>query len=87
VVVNIVLRQDQQDFIQACLVSGRYTSVDDVLHEAIELLMQQDEQFEKLRTAIDLGTQDIRAGRVVDGEAVFEEIQARIEQIRLEQHG
>jgi predicted transcriptional regulator len=61
--------------------------VDDVLHEAIELLMQQNEQFEKLRTAIDLGTQDIRAGRVVDGEAVFEEMQARIEQIRLEQHG
>jgi predicted transcriptional regulator len=53
--------------------------VDDVLHEAIELLMQQNEQFEKLRTAIDLGTQDIRAGRVVDGEAVFEEMQARIE--------
>jgi antitoxin ParD1/3/4 len=81
--MTITIRQDQQAFIQACLVSGRYTSVDDLLHEAIELLMQQAEGFDKLRQAIDLGTQDIRAGRVVDGEAVFEEIQARIEQIRL----
>jgi antitoxin ParD1/3/4 len=85
--MTITIRQDQQAFIQACLVSGRYTSVDDLLHEAIELLMQQAEGFDKLRQAIDLGTQDIRAGRVVDGEAAFEEIQARIEQIRLEKHG
>jgi hypothetical protein len=39
VVVNLALRQDQQDFIQACLVSGRYTPV--VIHQWMMYCMKR----------------------------------------------
>jgi antitoxin ParD1/3/4 len=62
--------------------SGRYNSPDEVIREALRLLEQRDEVFAlrngDMRDQIEEGWQSARRGDVVDGDAVFDRIQAEL---------
>jgi antitoxin ParD1/3/4 len=79
--MQIDLRPEHEAFIQNQLAIGRYNTVDELLGAALTLLSQQDAQINALRQQIAIGTEQIRQGRVVDGETVFHNLQAKISQI------
>ncbi|MBE9144010.1 ribbon-helix-helix domain-containing protein [Planktothrix mougeotii] len=73
--MQIAIKPDQEKFILEKLQQGKYKSVDDLLTVAFQLLDQHDErekQLIELRQKIAEGTQQIREGKVVDGELVFQ---------------
>ncbi|MBX3069352.1 MAG: type II toxin-antitoxin system ParD family antitoxin [Thermomicrobiales bacterium] len=43
--------------------SGQYIDIDDVVREALDLLQERD-RYEQLRAAVQLGLDDVAAGRV-----------------------
>ncbi len=79
--MHIVIKPEQEKFILEKLQQGKYKSVDDLLTVAFQLLDQHEErekQLIELRQKIAEGTQQIREGKVVDGELVFQQLQEKL---------
>ncbi|QUY43769.1 type II toxin-antitoxin system ParD family antitoxin [Acaryochloris marina] len=73
----IELKPAQKQFVQKQLEKGRFNTVDELFDMAL-MLLEQDQRLEELRHQIDVGTEQIQQGKVVDGEAVFDHLQAKI---------
>jgi len=54
--------------------SGRFASVDAVIANALERQCERERAVDRLRSEIDLGLQDLKAGRFIDGEQGFRQI-------------
>jgi antitoxin ParD1/3/4 len=84
----ITLTPEQEKFVLERVQSGQYKSVDEVIDftfqllEKYELKKREDElkqkEIEVVRQKVLAGMEDIRQGRVVDGEIVFEQLQERL---------
>lgn len=81
--MNITLKAEQEEFIQAEIKKGRYQTVEQVISEALKLLeevnQQRDEiRLEELRQKIAVGTEQIKKGQTTDGEEVFARLQEKL---------
>ncbi|MEG4318791.1 MULTISPECIES: type II toxin-antitoxin system ParD family antitoxin [unclassified Microcoleus] len=83
--MNIVLKPEYEEFIQAQMQSGKYGSVEEIIGEAIALLRERKRHIEELRDQIAVGSAQIAKGQVTDGELVFARLQEKID--RIEQSG
>jgi antitoxin ParD1/3/4 len=79
--MNIDLKPEHEQFIQKQLAKGRYVTVDELISAAFSLLSEQEQRLEELHQQIAVGTEQIQQGRVVDGETVFDRLQAKISQM------
>lgn len=79
--MQIAIKPEQEKFILEKLQQGKYKSVDDLLTVAFQLLDQHDQrekQLIELRQKIAEGKQQIREGKVVNGELVFQQLQEKL---------
>jgi antitoxin ParD1/3/4 len=73
--MNTNLSKDLERFVQAKVRSGRFTSSDEAITEAVRLLRQREEAEEtRVLEGIRQGLEDLRAGRGRPAEEVFEDI-------------
>ena len=76
--MNVSLTPELENFVQAKVISGRYTSASEVVREALRLLEDQDQsraaQLEVFRSGVDLRLASLDRGEGVDGESVFAQI-------------
>jgi len=76
--MNISLTPALEKMVQEKVDSGLYNSASEVMREALRLLNEQDEirkmRVEELRKDIQLGLDDIRNDRVVDGEEAMKRL-------------
>lgn len=79
--MNITLKPEFEQFIQTQLAAGRYTTLDDLVGEALALLVQREQRLDELRHKIAVGTEQIRNGQVTDGEAVFLQLQDKLDRM------
>lgn len=68
--MNITLKSEQEEFIQAEIKKGRYQTAEQVISEALKLLeevnQQRDElRLEELRQKIAVGTEQIQKDRLL----------------------
>jgi antitoxin ParD1/3/4 len=70
-----VLEQVTNDLVR----TGRYGSKSEVLREGVRLVQEREAQLEKLKTELEKGLEDIRAGRVRPADDVFDDLEARLE--------
>lgn len=88
-VMNVSLTPELEQFVQEKVKSGRYLSASEVVREALRLLEDRDHiqqiKLETLRKEIRVGVEQIERGDVVDGDAVFAELEEDI--CRIEQTG
>jgi antitoxin ParD1/3/4 len=71
-------------FVQAQLASGRYNNASEVLRDALRLMEERERRLAALDTAISRGITDIEAGRLHDADSVFDELEAKYEQMATE---
>jgi antitoxin ParD1/3/4 len=76
--MNVNLKPEYEQFVKLQIASGQFTSVDEVMNEAVKLLEIRVHQLEALKRKIALGTEQIKEGRVTDGEIVFARLQEKI---------
>ena len=80
--MNVHLTAELEQLIQSRVQSGRYGSASDVVREALRLLEQRDEELalrkEEIRKKIDEGWDAARRGEVVDGDEVFDRVDAQL---------
>jgi antitoxin ParD1/3/4 len=77
--MNITLKPEIEQFIQAQLATGRFASAEDVINEAFKLLQERERRIEELRQKIAVGNEQIAKGQVTDGEVVFARLQEKIQ--------
>jgi antitoxin ParD1/3/4 len=80
--MNVHLTPELEQLVQNRVKSGRYNSASEVVREALRLLEQRDEVFtlrkDEIRSQIEEGWQSARRGEFVDGDEVFDRIDAEL---------
>ena len=75
--------QDPQKFVARQIESGAYPTPSDVVREALHLLAQHDPVLarhkDEIRTGIDEGWEAAQRHELVDGDGVFDRIDAELE--------
>jgi putative addiction module CopG family antidote len=61
--MTVSLSREQEQLIKEHLATGRYSSEDAVLNEALALLQRHEKAVEKLRAEIQEGLDDLATGR------------------------
>ncbi len=79
--MNISLKPEYEQFIQSQIDAGNYTSANEVVNEAFQLLLERERRLAELRQKVAVATEQIANGQVTDGEVVFAKLQAKINQI------
>lgn len=83
--MNVHLTDELERLVQSKVQSGRYNSASEVVREALRLLEERDElraiRKDELRKRIAEGVEAVKAGRVHDGEAVFDRIDSELDQL------
>lgn len=84
--MNIVLKPEQKQFIEAQIASGKYSSVEDVLAEAFRLLEAQEKRYqnwiEETRPQIAVGLEQADRGQLIEGKLAMERLRSNARQIR-----
>lgn len=83
--LNVSLTPELEEFVATRVSSGRYQSASEVVRQGLRLLQEQETtrqaQLDRLRSQINLGLDQARRGELLDGEAVFEELERRASEL------
>jgi len=77
--MNIHLTKELEQLVQNKVRSGRYNSASEVVREALRLMEERDLRKEEIRKRIDKALESQRLGKLVDGEAVFDRLEAELD--------
>jgi antitoxin ParD1/3/4 len=81
--MNVHLTPELEQLVHNKVGTGRYSSASEVVREALRLMDERDQfkafQKEDYRKKIADGLASARAGRLEDGEAVFDALEAQLE--------
>jgi antitoxin ParD1/3/4 len=85
VAMTIVLKPEQEAFIQTQFSTGRYTDATAVIAEALRLLEKRnhyDEWVEDVRAKIDLAAAQLDQGEGIDGETAIAQLRTKLQEAR-----
>ncbi|MBE9211090.1 type II toxin-antitoxin system ParD family antitoxin [Nostoc sp. LEGE 06077] len=84
--MNIQLKPEHEQFIQAQIASSRFTNADEVIDIAFQLLEKLNSDYvswiEETRQKVDIAISEIERGEGLDGETVVMEILERFQKAR-----
>ena len=84
--MNVSLTPELEAMINSKVQSGMYNTASEVVREGLRLIQERDEIREKklaaLRADIQLGIDDIEAGRIVDGPKTMAAFRKRLERMK-----
>lgn len=84
--MNIELKPEHEQFIQAQIASGKFTNADEVIDVAFHLLEKLNSEYvqwvEETRQKIDVAIAEIERGEVLDGETVVMQILEKFQKTR-----
>jgi antitoxin ParD1/3/4 len=79
--MNISLKLEEEELIQAKLKSGKYETAYDVIVDALRLLEERDKQYEKwleeTREKVTVGVKQLDQGEGIDGEVVIAKLREK----------
>jgi antitoxin ParD1/3/4 len=76
--MNVRLTPEQEELVERLVLEGRYPTVSEAIHAGLQLLERELAWKADARMKIQEGLDDLKAGRVVDGEKAIEEILAKL---------
>ena len=85
--MNVSLTPELEQFVDGKVESGLYNNASEVIREGLRLLKEHDEIRLKWREQIERGWLQAQAGKVIDCDAVFRTVDARIKQRRRKRVG
>ncbi|AVH70199.1 ribbon-helix-helix domain-containing protein [Nostoc sp. 'Lobaria pulmonaria (5183) cyanobiont'] len=84
--MNIELKPEHEQFIQAQIASGKFTNADEVLDVAFQLLEKLNSEYvqwvEETRQKVDVAIAEIERREVLDGETVVMQILEKFQKAR-----
>ncbi|BAY07570.1 ribbon-helix-helix domain-containing protein [Calothrix sp. NIES-2098] len=84
--MNITLKPEIEQFIQAQIATGRYANAEDVISKALKLLAEWDKDYqeweEETSKKIAVGLAQIERGEVLDSDLVMARLEEKIRKAR-----
>lgn len=77
--MNVHLTPELERMVQGKVQSGRYNSASEVVREALRLMEERDRQKAELRKQLARALESQRQGKLVDGEAAFDRLEAELD--------
>ncbi len=88
--MNVNLTPELEQLVHAKVHTGRYNSASEVVREALRLMEERDQikaiQKDEIRRKIDEGWASAQAGRLHDGDQVFAELEAQLDEMERNGH-
>jgi antitoxin ParD1/3/4 len=75
--MNVDIPSDLNPFVQQMILSGNFQNENELVVEGLRLLKSR----EQLRTEVNAGIAQLEAGEGLDGDQVFERLEARARQL------
>jgi antitoxin ParD1/3/4 len=89
--MKVDLPPELEDLVETKVKSGNYGSAGEVIREALGLLEERDQmlvlQKEEIEGKIAAGLKSLERGEGVDGEKVFDRIDAEFDELERARHG
>lgn len=80
--MNIILKPEQEQLIQAKVNSGKYTTVDEVITEALQLLDERDRGYQKwvedTRKKVAVGLAQLDRGEGIEVQTVINNLKEKV---------
>ncbi|MDF5711525.1 MAG: type II toxin-antitoxin system ParD family antitoxin [Nostoc sp. S4] len=84
--MNIELKPEHEQFIQAQITSGKFTNANEVIDVAFKLLEKLNSEYaqwvEETQQKVDVAIAEIERGEVLDGETVVMQILEKFQKAR-----
>ncbi|MBP5976565.1 type II toxin-antitoxin system ParD family antitoxin [Brasilonema sp. CT11] len=84
--MNISLKPEHEQFIQAQIASGRFNNPDEVIDLAFKVLEKLHTEYiqwlEQTRQKVEVGLAQIERGEVIDSEVVIERLREKLRKAR-----
>ena len=82
--MNIQIKPELEQIIQAQIATGRYTNPEDVISKALKLLLEWDKGYqnwvEETREKVDVAIEQLDRGEGINGEVVISQLRERNKQ-------
>ncbi|MDP2779184.1 type II toxin-antitoxin system ParD family antitoxin [Devosia sp.] len=78
--ISAELGEALEQAVSELVATGRYNSKSEVLREGVRLVQEREARFRELAAKIQVGQDDIDAGRVHSADEVFKRVRKRIEE-------
>jgi antitoxin ParD1/3/4 len=72
--ISAELGHTLERYVTELVSEGRYNSKSEVLREGVRLVQEREARLKLLNAALDEGLADVEAGRLVDADAVLEQL-------------
>jgi len=80
--MNIILKPEQEQLIQAKVNSGKYTTVEQVITEALQLLDERDKHYQKwvedTRKKVAVGLAQLDRGEGIEVQTVINQLKEKV---------
>ena len=84
--MNIQIKPELEQIIQAQIATGRYTNPEDVISKALKLLLEWDKGYqnwvEETREKVDIAIEQLDRGEGINGEVVISQLRDKLRQAR-----
>lgn len=84
--MNIQVKPETQELIQAYIATGHYTNADEVISKALKLLSEWEKGYQEweqeTREKLAVGLAQVEQGEVIDGDVVMARLHEKIRQAR-----
>lgn len=88
--ISVSFTPQQAEFLAACVASGRYQSMSEVVREGLRLLEDRQAlsqaELERARALIQEGADQLDRGEVIDGDTFFREWDEELDELEASQH-
>lgn len=85
--MDIVLTPDIEKLVEEQIETGNYQDALAVIREGWQLLVERERiykgKFYQLKKEVEIGIEELKRGEILDGEAVFYELEKDIRQIEI----
>lgn len=84
--MNIQIKPELEQIIQAQIATGRYTNPEDVISKALKLLLEWDKGYqnwvEETREKVDVAIEQLDRGEGINEEVVISQLRDKLRQVR-----
>ncbi|MBS3026379.1 MAG: type II toxin-antitoxin system ParD family antitoxin [Dolichospermum sp. DET50] len=84
--MNIQIKPELEQIIQAQIATGRYTNPEDVISKALKLLLEWDKGYQnwvdETREKVDVAIEQLNRGEGINGEVVISQLRDKLRQAR-----
>ena len=84
--MNIQIKPELEQIIQAQIATGRYTNPEDVITKALKLLLEWDKGYqnwvEETREKVDVAIEQLDRGEGINGEVVISQLRDKLREAR-----